>query len=441
VALLLVLAAAGAFAGWRLSRPRGPTPPAVPTTGVRPEVAEAISGARQKVVETPKSADAWGHLGLVFTAHGFDDQAAACYRESHRLDPADDRWPYLLALYYLADDRDPAAALGLLEAALACPHKDARKEAAVRLRLAEVYLGELRPADAERLFREHLAREPHDPRGAVGLGATLLAADRPAEAVEFLRAGADGPFTRRRAVTNLAVASRLLGRPDDAARYDRQAAALPEDVPPPDPFAAEAAALRADGRGGFEEVIALEKEGRVRETLPLLARLAEDPADVRAAVALGQNLSLLGEFAAAEPYLRAACARDPENAQAAFLLGTVLFDLARTQTGERKERLLRDSADASARAAKLNPNLGMAHLSRGAALRELGDLPGALACFRRAAEGRPEVPQVQLALLQSLADAGLLDEARARLPVAEKVVPADDPRLAEIRKRLTSPKP
>lgn len=441
--VLVVLAVAIGFVGWWRLRPRGPTPPAVPAAGTREEVATAIGTARNAVVANPKSAAAWGKLGFVFTAHGFDDQATECYREAHRLDGTDERWPYMLGLYYLSDERDSAAALKYLEAALACRHRNAHGEDAIRLRLAELYLRELRLGDAERLFRDHLTRDSTDPRGLVGLGETLLTADRPADAIEYLQAATASPFTRRKATTSLAIASRLLGNSAAATQYDQQAAQLVEDLPPPDPFAAEAAALRVDGRGGFEEVLALEKEGRIRETIPLLARMAEDPSDVRAAVALGQNLSLLGEFAAAEPYLRRACARDPENVQAALLLGTALFDLAQRETTnrDRKMRLLRDSADSCGRAIKLKPDLAMAHLCRGLALQGLGDLPAALPHFRLAAECRPEVPQMQLGLLQALVDSGKLDEARAQLLIAERVVPADQPQLIEIRKRLVAPAP
>jgi tetratricopeptide (TPR) repeat protein len=347
----------------------------------------------------------------------------------------------MLALYHLSQGRDTAAALAHLETALACPHRTDSGEDAIRLRLAELYLAEGRLNDAERLFRAHLARDPTGPRGLVGLGVTLLTADRPAQAVEFLTRATGSAFTRRKATTSLAAASRRLGDHAAAARYEEEAARLPEDQPPPDPFAAEAAALRVDKRGGFDEVMALEKEGRIRETIPLLTRMAEDPSNVRAAVALGQNLSLLGRPDAAEPYLRAACLRDPEHVQAALLLGTVLFDLAQAETTDRdrRARLLRDSADACGRAVKLKPDLAMAHLCRGMALQGLGDLPAALPHFRLAVECRPEVPQIQLGLLQALMAGGLTDEAKARLPVAERVIPADHPQLIDIRKRLDGP--
>jgi hypothetical protein len=120
------------------------------------------------------------------------------------------------------------------------------------------------------------------------------------------------------------------------------------------------------------------------------------------------------------------------------VLGTVLFDLARAETADRdrKARLFRDSADACGRAIKLKPDLAMAHLCRGMALQGMGDLPAALPHFRLAAECRPEVPQVQLGLLQALVAGGLLEEAQARFPAAERVVPADHPQLIDIRKRL-----
>ncbi|MDB5307857.1 MAG: Tetratricopeptide 2 repeat protein [Gemmataceae bacterium] len=436
--LLLALAAVavGVAGGWWL-RTGGPAPPAVPE-GVGADVGAAISAARGEVVADRTSAAAWGRLGLVFTAHGFDDRAADCYREAHRLDPTDDRWAYMLGLYNLHDGRDPAAAVGQLEAALACRHRTTAREGAIRLRLAELYLAERRLGDAERLFREHLERDPLDPRCRLGLGVTLLHAGRPAEAVESLKGATASPLTARQATTTLAAAARLIGDQDGAARYEQQAARLPEDLAPPDPFAADAAAARVDRQDGYEQVAALEQAGRLRETVPLLTRMAEDPADVRAAVTLGQTLSLLGELDAAERYLRAACARDPAHVRAALLLGTVLFDLARKETadGDRRTRLYRESADTCRRAVELKPDLAMAHFCRGKATQGLGDLPAAIPHFRRAVECRPEVPQFHLGLLQALADSGLTEEAAARLPAAERVIPADHPELILVRKRL-----
>lgn len=439
---LALLAAAGAVGGWWWLRPRGPVPPAVPEAASG-KVGEAIAAAREGVVSHPKSAAAWGHLGLVFTAHGYDDRAADCYREARRLDPADDRWAYMLGMCYQHESRDPTAAARHLEAALACRHPSAARQAAVRLRLAELYLSERRLPDAERLFREQLGRTPADPRTRLGLGVTLLAADRPREAVEFLTGATDDPSTGKQATTNLAAAARLLGDPDAAARYEREAARRPDDAVPPDPFMAEAAALRADKEDGYERVAELEKAGRFRDAIPILARMAEDPADVRAAVALGQNLSRAGDPEAAERVLRGACARAPENVKAALLFGTVLFDLADRETSDtdRKKRLYRESADACRRAADLKPDLALAHYCLGRAVQGLGDLAAAVPHFRRAVECRPEVPIFQLDLLRALVDAGLADEARTRLPAAERVVPADDPELARLRGRLRGATP
>ena len=69
-------------------------------------------------------------------------------------------------------------------------------------------------------------------------------------------------------------------------------------------------------------------------------------------------------------------------------------------------------------------------------LLELGDRAAGLDHLRRAAECRPEVPQVQYGLLRALVDANLLDEGRARLLVADKVIPSTDPAFVALRARL-----
>src|SRR5262245_38778395 len=100
--LALVLVGSAAVTAWWRTRSQAPVPPPVPE-GLSPKVASALNVARKEAIENPRSGTAWGLLGLSFTAHGFDDQAAECFREAHRLDKDDDRWPYMLALYYLND--------------------------------------------------------------------------------------------------------------------------------------------------------------------------------------------------------------------------------------------------------------------------------------------------------------------------------------------------
>lgn len=428
--------------GWYLLRPARPEPPPLPDAK-NPKVLASLQEAHSAVLADRRNPETWGELGLRFTAQEYDDLAAECFREAHRLAPQDDRWPYMLALYGLNENRDPTAALAYLEKAYAAPHKTANREATIRLRLAERYLAEKRLSDAERLYREQIARLPDDPRGALGLGVTLLASERPAEAIAPLTAATSSPLTRKQARISLAIASRLQGDQTLAARYQAEAAQLPDDAPGPDPFAADAAAVRVDYRGGKDDLSALQQANRLADTIPLLERrIAEDPSDVRSAVTLGQNLALLGRLTEALPVLQSAQARNPNHVQATFLLGTTLYDLAQAEPAgsARRTQLRKESAEASRKAIELKPDLALAHFTRAQALQALGDLPTALPHYRKAVECRPELPLLHLGLLKVLIEAGQLDEARTRYKDAIRIIPADDPQLAEIRAKLVMPR-
>src|SRR5262245_44399072 len=103
VALAAVLLLAGAGAAWWYLRPKPYTPPEPPALsaqeGADKAVVAAVEKARQAVLAVRTSAAAWGELGVVFAAHGYEPEADDCFREAERLDPADPRWPYYRALF------------------------------------------------------------------------------------------------------------------------------------------------------------------------------------------------------------------------------------------------------------------------------------------------------------------------------------------------------
>src|SRR5690348_5231465 len=61
--------------------------PAIVQTDIDPAVLRLISGARTAVVQTPRSAEAWGRFGKVLLAHEFSDEALACFAQAEALDP------------------------------------------------------------------------------------------------------------------------------------------------------------------------------------------------------------------------------------------------------------------------------------------------------------------------------------------------------------------
>src|SRR5947209_2071851 len=109
---LLVLIAAW----WFWHRERVPEPPEVSLTSVDAAVVAAVEVAREKVRDSPRSADAWGLLGMVLVANDFRAPALVCLAEAERFAPQEPRWPYYqgVALYL----GDPDAALPKLRRAV-----------------------------------------------------------------------------------------------------------------------------------------------------------------------------------------------------------------------------------------------------------------------------------------------------------------------------------
>src|SRR5579859_5972390 len=79
---------------WWARTPR-PEPPRPDLSDADPQVVEAIEEARQAVLHAPRSASAWGRLGMVLRAHDFGEEANTCFAHAEQLDPNEPRWPYL----------------------------------------------------------------------------------------------------------------------------------------------------------------------------------------------------------------------------------------------------------------------------------------------------------------------------------------------------------
>src|SRR5262245_3449040 len=92
-ALGLLALAAG---GWWWWQGHGTLrPPDSVLDDVDPPIRASIVKAREEVRQKPRSAQAWGHLGMVFHAHDFNQEANICFAQAAHLDPAEPTWPYL----------------------------------------------------------------------------------------------------------------------------------------------------------------------------------------------------------------------------------------------------------------------------------------------------------------------------------------------------------
>ena len=106
----------------------------------------------------PRSAAAWGELGMILFAHDLYADAAPVLGRAEQLDAADPRWPYLQGLALLFSD--PEAVLPCLQRAAA----RAGRELAPTVRLAEALLEQGQVEEAAQHFQRVLERQPDHPR-------------------------------------------------------------------------------------------------------------------------------------------------------------------------------------------------------------------------------------------------------------------------------------
>jgi len=413
--LALAVAGAGGVGAFLALRPRAPAPPTVEVPADDPELAVAVADARRAVEAEPRSAEAWGRLGLVLAAHRFPDAALACFREAERLAPTDTRWPYHQGLALAG--RDPAAAAEKFRRAAGLGRSDA-----VRLRLAETLLALGRTEEAEAEFRGVAGAQPGHPRANLGLARVALARGDLAGCERHLAAADSDPRSRQAAASVLAELRYRQGDAAGAASAQRRAAELPPDAPWPDPGLQDLARVRTGLAARSLLADELMDRGRFDEAEQVLRGILRDrPGSDRHRVLLGLALVNRQDYAAAEEAMREAIHDRAEAPRAHYLLG-----LARMNQGRPAE-----AAEAFRRAVALKPDYTAAHARLGDCLRRTGDRRGAALAYRQAIASRPQDPGPYVAAAEVLIEDGRPAEAADLLRQALALAP-DQPRAREL---------
>jgi tetratricopeptide (TPR) repeat protein len=404
---LLGAAAVGAHFAWRRDVPELPE---VELASAEPPAVRAIQKAREGVERAPRSAAAWGRLGLVLLVFDYHPEATQCLACAERLDPNDPRWPFLQVSWRAAND--PEAIAGL-ERALAL----AEEAAEVRLRVADALAAQGRHDDADAHYRRVLERQPSDPRAALGLGRLAVERGRFDEALQHLERARTSPLTRKSACLVVAEAHQALGDPAAAADAARQVRGLPDDQPPPPPyFAGELAQLQAD-KDALGLPQRLLTQGRLPQALARLEQLAAAYPDwAEAWLQLGQAHVIAGNAAAGERALRRGADIAPDAARSQYVLGAGLWYLGKPM----------EAAVCLRRALELQPNYAEAHYHLSLCLERQGDQTGAVEALRTALGHHPTYVEARLALGKNLAREGRPAEALEQVRAAAQLRPGDE---------------
>jgi tetratricopeptide (TPR) repeat protein len=426
----MLLAALGWYA-WRWYST--PVPPVIDLgTAGDPRLAQVVEEARQQVVQQPRSAAAWGHLGQLLLAHAYVVEAKPCLAQAEALDPTDPRWPYLQGWGDLLNHPEDAAPE--FERAVARAGGDALREETARLRLAQTLLdrGELTAADAQ--FRVLLGSQHADAPAHLGLGSVALDTGDLDGAVLHLESATSSPLCRKRACAQLAAAYRRRGNRALADEWDRRAHQLRKDAEWPDPFLREGEQLIVSKRMRMLRAENLMREGQVEEAAERFWSLIADyPDDTQARTKLALLLSESGKPHDAERVLRELLRVKDDMVQGHFLLSVVLFQQA--EKSQSKEQFRAAAAEAR-RTIALAPNHGFAYVYLGLSLRHLGELDKAIKALQDAARCNPEAVDPHLHLGETLAQANRRDEAIREIEDAVRVAPSSDRRPRQALKRL-----
>lgn len=401
------------------------------------EVRQAIERARRKVLDNPRSANAWGHLGTTLLAQLFDREADSCLAEAARLDPQEALWPYGRAR--IALKRDPDRALPLLRQALIAA-ANSPTVTAYRLPLAEELLERGEREEAEALYRAEWHRKPENPRAALGLG--LLAAQRgdTHAAVRFLIAARTSPFARQSATAQLATLTRREGNLAESERYEKEVDSLPKDPPWPDPFLDRVMQLRV-GQSRYErEADELERLHRYAEAAEVWLAQLRQRRTCQACLGAAINLARLDDYERALPLLREALQLDPDSAQAHYTMALTLFTRAEKSWQQSPGAIeaaewFRQSILYARKAAQRKPDYALAYLFWGLAHKYLGEPNAALPPLRRGIACQPESVELNLALGEVLLQVGKKKEAETYLENARRL-DAEDPRVRQALEHL-----
>jgi tetratricopeptide (TPR) repeat protein len=419
VVLLALVAVAGLIVVRQFDdEPVVPEPPSPDLSQVDPAVSEVITNAQAEVRKSPKSAAAWGRLGMAFHAHIFAGEAMTCFEQAEKLDPANPRWPYFQGLIHLA--HDPPAAVPKIERAV---ELCGDREEAPRLRLAELYqrLGQHDAAIEQ--FGRLLVETPTHPRVNLGLARLYFQDGNLSGSRDRLRHALDHQGTRKSALTLSAEMHQRAGD-SRAARQDRAASAeLPDEADWPDAYVNETAPFQVGIAAKLKLAGQLLDRNRSSEASLMLNRLVQDyPQSVQAWTFLGWAQLQQNQSTLAEHSLQTALKIDHAHPRTWLYLGVV-----QQKQGNRPLAI-----ESFRRAIEHKPSYFEAHYNLGVCLKESNELDAAVSAFQDAIRCQPLSAPAHAQLGEVLWKQGKAPVAREHLEQAVELNPND----AAVRKLL-----
>lgn len=371
----------------------------VPNAGLddaQPEVIKKIEQARTSVIEYPESSEAWGQLGMVFSAHEFMEQAIECYQRASELDPQEFRWSYLSAV--VLAERDPFRA----EIEFGRAAKLNSQYAPLHCNLGKAFVKMGRDNDARQEYETALRIDPQCREALLGLGELELQIGELQQSLEHLLKAADLQFQDNNVHTLLARLFNRRGDKESAEIELNLTRAYPRAAPPRDEIRARAQ-KEAVGNIAVADRARLYFDKRMyRESEELYRRVIAQQSDKASYhLMLGRALAEQGRLQEAITEVETAMAIEGQNSE---ILSTYGLLLARSGQTDRAIEFFNT-------ALKLNPLSDVTQFYSGMALQRRGDFEQALQAYRNALELNPANAPAHLYLANLLAQQGDLEQA------------------------------
>lgn len=386
------------------------------------ELTAAVSAARAKVEQKPRSAAAWGELGMWLMAHQFEHEANVCLEQAERWDSQDSRWPYLLGLNLSVSQRDRA----IVEFRRALSLRD--RWAVAHSRLAELLLAKEEVDAAERELQTAREQDASDPRVCFNLSRLFLMRGDATAALVWARHAARLAPDVQAVHELLAVIHQQLGNREAAAlelRISEQASI--SELGWQDEIAAKVLALRKDTEKQLVLAETLLQAQKPDEAIRVLrSALKQDERDLRLVVLLAKTLNQRQHRADLETFLNAAEQTHPNSAELRFQRGVSQFQSEEFAAAERSFR----------EALQLKPDHALAHYNLGHTLLRLNRPTEAEAAFEASADFRPQFVHAHVNAARLKLKRGAVDDARKHLQWASQLSP-DDPEALQLSRELS----
>ena len=413
------LTVAGSISWWLwASRPELVTLPSLNLSLVSADIQELLTSTRDHVLAEPRSADAWGQLGMVLLAYEFDRDSVPCFQNASVLNPEEFRWHYCLGLALTAIHRE--AAVEAFQKALSVNPQDPWTLA----RLGELKLAEGQLVDAQACLEKAIASSSRPlARTRQALARTLLArGESGAALIEALRAVEAAPDSRM-ALEVLAQAQHRRGD-SDAVKTLATMQTLPDrPLPWDDPHASYILAQRLVVTNIEDRMIQAIQAGDIRAAMEAGERaLQSHPENQSVALRLSELYAETGNPDRAVFLLEEQLQRHPQQAELHFRLGVVTT-------------LKGDWAKADQyflQAIKLSPDYVLAWHNHGQCLMKLEKPSDAVSAFEEAVRLAPEQNASRIQLTRLLLTMNDKAKAEMHLQILETQAP-ENANVIELR--------